>query len=319
MVAAGTADRDRQARLALRDVRRDDEGQELVEECQEAPRHGLVEHIPANGLRKARKLAQFRDVVRVLHEADVEHEVGLQGDAVLETEADELDCERLRLGSIPEVREDPLAKLTQRQVGRVEDHICFVLDRRQQEALLGDRAGNAALVGQRVAVARFREAANEDLVSRVEEEDLRMDAASLERTAHGGKCQWRIPRANVEHDRDAREALAIARYELGQVRQQLARQVVDDRVAEVLEEFRCGRLPGTRQPTDHHDVLVRGGCGRRDVRGSKRPGTARTGSEVRRGRRGTRSAGSAERPRRTVRTGCGGIRFAGGWRDRRVR
>ena len=45
-------------------------------------------------------------------------------------------------------------------------------------------------------------------------------------------------------------------HELGQVGQELAGQVVDAGVAEVLEQLRGGRLAGPRQPAQDHDVLV---------------------------------------------------------------
>ena len=44
--------------------------------------------------------------------------------------------------------------------------------------------------------------------------------------------------------------------ELGQLGQELARQVVDDRVAEVLEELRGGGLAAARQPAQEDDVLA---------------------------------------------------------------
>ena len=124
-------------------------------------------------------------------------------------------------------------------------------------ALLGDRARDAALVAERVAVARLAEAPDEDVVARLEEDDPRPDAATLERAAHRRERERRVAGPDVEDDRDPREALAVGRHELGEVRQQLAGQVVDDGVAEVLEQLGGGRLAAAGQAADDDDVPAR--------------------------------------------------------------
>ena len=60
VVAAGAADGDRQARLALRDVGRDREVEEVLQEREEAARDGLAEDELADGLGQAGQLAQLR-------------------------------------------------------------------------------------------------------------------------------------------------------------------------------------------------------------------------------------------------------------------
>ena len=145
-----------------------------------------------------------------------------------------------------ELGEEPLAQLAQRQVRRVEDDVGLGADRVEEPALLGDRAGDAALVAERVAVARLAEAADQDLVAGLEEDDPGLDAAPLEGAAHGPEGQRRVAGPHVEDDRDLGEALAVRRDELGQVGQQLAGQVVDDGVAEVLEELGRGGLARRR-------------------------------------------------------------------------
>ena len=121
----------------------------------------------------------------------------------------------------------------------------------EQAALLGDRAGDAALVAERVAVARL----------------ARSGGSGPRRAPRGRTTCGRIPRPSsapriaaererrvagphVEHDRDLGEALAVGRDELGKVGQQLAGQVVDDGVAEVLEQLRRGGLAAAGQAAD---------------------------------------------------------------------
>ena len=105
-------------------------------------------------------------------------------------------------------------------------------------------------------MAGLREAPDEDLVAGLQEEHLGLDPASFERAAHRGQGQRRVAGPHVEHDRDLVEAVAVVRYELRQVGQQLTGQVVDDGVAEVLEQLGGGRLAGPRQPAQDDDVLA---------------------------------------------------------------
>ena len=162
---------------------------------------------------------------------------------------------------LAEVGEDPLAQLAQRQVRGVKHDIGLVADRVEHAPLLGDRAGDAALIRERVAVAGLREAPDQDLVAGLEEEDLGLDPAALEGAAHGGQGQRCIAGAHVEDDRHPLESLTVLRDQLGQPGQQLPRQVVDAGVAEILEELRRGRLARSRQPAQDHDVLVDHGRG----------------------------------------------------------
>ena len=53
------------------------------------------------------------------------------------------------------------------------------------------------------------------------------------------------------------EALAVGRHELGEFGQQLTGEVVDDGVAEVLEELGRRGLPAAGQAADDHDLRVR--------------------------------------------------------------
>ena len=81
---------------------------------QERVRDRLAQDVLADVRREARQRPERLDVVRVLHEPDVEHEVGLQGHAVLEPEADELDREAVRALDVSQAREDSLAELARR-------------------------------------------------------------------------------------------------------------------------------------------------------------------------------------------------------------
>ena len=81
--------------------------------------------------------------------------------------------------------------------------------------------------------------------------------------------------------------------ELGELDQELARQVVDDGVAEVLEQLRRGGLAAARQPAQEDDVLALA---------SRRLGRSRTsaGRSSRRTPRITRSGPVRQRPLRRI-------------------
>ena len=79
----------------------------------------------------------------------------------------------------------------------------------------------------------------------------------------------RVAGPDVEHDRDLGEPLAVGRDELGEVGQQLAGQVVDDRVAEVLEQLGRGGLAAAGQAAEDDDGRL--GRPRRTPRPDARP------------------------------------------------
>src|SRR6185369_2493630 len=131
-------------------------------------------------------------------------------------------------------------------------------DRVQKPPLLRDRARDAALVAQGMPMPRLAEPPDQDVVARLEEDDRRDDAPALERTAHRAQRHLGIARTHVEHDRDAGEAVGIIGYDLRELRQQLAGQVVDDHVAQVLEELGGGGLPSPGETRQDHDRLLGG-------------------------------------------------------------
>ena len=203
---------------------------------------------------------QLGVVVRVLHEPDVEDEVRLERDAELEPEADELERELVRPDVGRQGGEQPLAELAQRQVRRVEDDVRLGPDRH--------RAGGAPRRSSWRSRAPRR--ADGDGASRCSAGSGRRRSPRGRRPAAGSRGprarRASPPRASVASPARTSSTIAtranrcaVRRDELGQVGQQLAGQVVDDGVAEVLEQLRGGGLAATGQAADDDD----GGLGHR--------------------------------------------------------
>ena len=95
-------------------------------------------------------------------------------------------------------------------------------------------------------MAGLREAPDQDLVAGLEE-DLRTDPASLQCSPHRRERDRRVAGADVEDDCDLVIALMVGCDEISQIGEEFAGQVVDDRVAEILEELRRGRLATARE------------------------------------------------------------------------
>ena len=151
--------------------------------------------------------------------------------------------------------EDALTELAAGEIGRVDDRVGALPQGLEHQPLLGDRRGDPAMATQRMAVPGLAEAPHEHVVARLQEEDLGPQAAGLQRVHRLRERRRGVTRANVDDDRHPVEPGWLARHQLGEARKELRRQVVDDGVAEVLEELAGGGLAGPREAGDHRDVL----------------------------------------------------------------
>ena len=168
VATAGAADGDREPAPPLGPHRPDRERYEFLEALQELPRLRLGHDVVANRLGEAREVSQRGHVIRIAQEASVEHEVGLEGHAELVAEADKLDRKLVRPDVRRELREESLAELAEREIGRVDDDIRVGADRLQDASLFGDRGGDPLVVLERRAVPCLAEAPDQDVVGGLE-------------------------------------------------------------------------------------------------------------------------------------------------------
>ena len=130
----------------------------------------LAEHVRAHRGAEAGLRAQLGHPVRVGQEADVEDHVGVQRDAVLEAEREDRDPQRVVR---PAVRvADPGAELVHVQRGGVDDQVGRRPQGGQQVALAVDAVEQAAVALQRVRAPDGLLAPHDDLVGRLEVDDL---------------------------------------------------------------------------------------------------------------------------------------------------
>ncbi len=138
----------------------------------------------------------------------------------------------------------------------IDDQVRQGDDRRGQLAFPPDAVGDRSILAQRVAVARFGEAADENLVVAIEIQHGEFQARHLaERRQHAGE-QVRIeaPRAKVDADGERLVPGGANAGRIDQATDQAERQVVDDLVAEVLKRLQRRRLAGTGHAGDQQDA-----------------------------------------------------------------
>ena len=143
-----------------------------------------------------------------------------------------------------------LPELALRQVGGVDDHLApcsrtssSMRRSRRSMAAMPDAASRSGM-----AVAGLAEAADEHLVGRLEEEDLGSMPRPWSAPSAAPRASGASPERTSSTMRHPPIALRVVGHQLRQVAQQLGGHVVDDRVAEVLEQLAGGRLAGAREP-----------------------------------------------------------------------
>ena len=248
MVPAGAADRDRQVRLALVHVAREEEREEIVELGEELLGLGLLDHVVAHGRFQAGERAQLVDPVGVRKEAAVEDEVGVERHAVLVPERHDDGLHRRRVVAAEQL-EQAIAELVHVEVGGVDDDVGAVAHRREAGPLVPDAAGEA-LGRQRVAAARVLEPADEHVVGRIEEQGGDASAVPLELARRGAELVGVVARLASDDQGDPLGLAPGPADQFGHLAHELDRHVVDHEPAQVVQRVRRRRPPGATHPRD---------------------------------------------------------------------
>src|SRR5713101_2431573 len=188
--------------------------------------------------------------MRIGQTAHVEHQIRVQGNAVLVAEG--LEQKHRRFSADVQPFLDPVAQHVRQQIGRVEAVADFAhggedLALARQGLLERARPGR-----QRMAPACFGEAPDQGIVFRIEEEQAQSHALSFQRRHVFRDELERIAHAGV--DAHSNMVVAGAAEQFRRLLEQLPREIVDAVVTAVLEGIERDALAGAREAADEHEL-----------------------------------------------------------------
>ena len=255
VLAARAADADGRVAAAFVQVALDDGLQECHRPIEKVLGPRLGQHIVTDRLVPPGQRLQLGHPEGIGEESQVEDEVGVQGDAVLETEGHDGDAES-GAAVIADHRTDLASQLVHVETRGVEDHICLGSQLAQQLALGLDTVEEASTTLQRVRSTHALEAPDEGLVGGVEKEQLRAPRTFFQGDQRVVKLVEELLGPDVDDRREFERHPSPARLlpEHDQGGEQLRRQIVDDVPAAVLQHV-CGRAaPGPAHPGDEQQL-----------------------------------------------------------------
>src|SRR5947199_358312 len=256
MVASGAPERHRPVGLALFHILRQQIVHQLGQVAHELLRRGGVEHKAADLRAVAGQGAQRLVVVRVGQESHVEHEVGVERNAIFVPKREHGDGERDRVWTAHERVHDRVAQFAYAEGGRVDDLVGFLFHGLQPAPLGPDAVHDAARLGQGMLAARLLETADQHIVGRIEEEDDIVQPHRLQGVQRGDQIIEKLPPARVDGQRRALDTTFRLHAEFGELRQQRGRQVVHAEEAEVLKHLHGVRLPRAGEPGNDDKLEV---------------------------------------------------------------
>ena len=191
--------------------------------------------------------------VRIGQETHVEHEIGVDGDAVLEAEGQEGDPHAGPdlAGSVH--ADQHVAELVHGQRGSVDHAIGDLPEVGQRFALGPDGVVHLPVPGQGVAAARLVVATQKRLVTRLDEQDLDLMPSRSELPQGVQQVGQVLPLPHVDAQGHPVGGLDGAGHQVGEGRQQRGGQVVHAEVAHVLEALDRKALAGPAHPRDHDE------------------------------------------------------------------
>ena len=177
MHAARAADGDGELRLARRLELMHEKIHEVIQLCQEIPRHRSRCDVLRDFLHAPARMLVFRDVKRIRQETDIDHHIGIDGDAILEAEGKDRDLHLL----IRAVRTEPalhvLLEVGRLHRCRINDHIRLCAHAGKDLSLLLDAFLDTHILRERMLAARLHVAAHQRLIGGFQKDHLMRNAA----------------------------------------------------------------------------------------------------------------------------------------------
>jgi hypothetical protein len=263
VAAARAPEGDGQVRLALGHEGRQELAHHRLEVAEELDGGVLRQHVVAHRGVAPGERPQLVDPVRVGQEPAVEHQVGVERQAVLVAERQQRDLHRRLVDLAGEQGLDAPAQGVDVEVARVDHHVGLGLDGFEQLALALDGGGQVLLVAaarERVAATRVLVPADQGVGRGVEEQDPHPGGRRAQPRQHGQDLVLVGARADDQRHPPDRRARHLR--QLDDLGDQAGRQVVDDEPAEVLEVVGRHAAPGAGQAGDDDELAHEGGSSR---------------------------------------------------------
>ena len=255
VLAARTAHGDGKLGLALRDIAGHHRVQQAEPGVQKLMRLGVVEHEIRHLGVEARQRAHFGIVKRVGQKAHVDHEVRLDGHAVLKAEREHVHVHELLGGELGERGLQALAQRRGAHAARVDDHVRAVADARKRHALALDGVGSGvAARGERVPAAILAVAADEHLVRRLEEHHLAGHLVVAQRLDRVEELIEQALAAQVARHAQVAANAGVDADDLGELQDEARREIIDAVVPHVLECVHGLRAAGAGHAGDDDNV-----------------------------------------------------------------
>ena len=189
--------------------------------------------------------------MRIGQAAHVEHQVGIERDAVLEAEGLEQQDQPAAL-----VLPDKILDAGAQRIGPQVAGVDVVAERGQHfQRLAFARDGffqRHVVAGQRMAPAGFGKALDQHIVARIEEDEAQRDALRLQLAQLRRQRRDARPAAHVHRHGD--QFVLLRPQVADQVRQQRRRQVVHAVIAGIFQHIECNGFAGTGKTADEYDL-----------------------------------------------------------------
>lgn len=237
VVAAGAADADDQNGFALLAVQRQQEGDHFLQLGHELVGLAEGEHEVPDLLVQAGFVFQLRHIVGVGHEPHVEHQVRLDGDAVLEAEGQDADVEPAPVRRGAEQVQHLTAELGRGQGGGVQHEIRVIPHRLHQRPFPPYSLLHAEALGlQGVHTPGLLIAVDDGGGVRLQKQHPAVDAAGLQLLQGVDEHIRGLAGAHVIHQGHPVIPPAGGGAEPGELHHHLRRKIVHGIVADVLQK-----------------------------------------------------------------------------------
>src|ERR1035438_1009477 len=254
MLAAGTAEGDRQVTLSFANVMRQQVDQQVCDPGHKFRRlRKRTDVLCHAGVLPVQVLEPW-NVVGIRQKPDVKHQVAIRRHSIAKSEAGDVDLNGRLIALPAETLTDKIAQLVDGEPGGIDDQVRHGANRRQLRALALDAAGDGFARAQRVRPPRLAEAADDGVVVRLQKDEPR-GYRFLDAGEDLGKRLQPGALANIHHQGCRLNARIVAR-QLSELRDQCHRQVVYRVKAQIFQGLQHGTLARAAQPGDHHQLRL---------------------------------------------------------------